>query len=328
MSATLTWFSSGMGTKTGTGNANIIADMATLVASKSGDANFKWEVASSNTSTNPFYLVLKRKDGSAGRILHLIYTSTPAGFNPALWLGFSVEDNNFMYTFWHPNATTDTPANLTASSGAVLGNDTGATGFGFEQSVASIYAANLAPFYFDSAEGICWGFGNPAASTSNYPYFVAAGDLLVDASDVAYGCVASHGNQQVSAHNNASQWSFKATGNLDTPTSSNGFIRSNYGGNKKFYQGSLPSGWASQVAGTSDPLTDTTNQRAYFAPVQLMSNTKGEGFVLKLRQIAHGPASTSDFQTYQTTGPVVVARQVNCNTGGLTGALWVTNIKI
>lgn len=86
--------------------------------------------------------------------------------------------------------------------------------------------------------------------------------------------------------------------------------------------------WASHAVNTTDVLTDTSNSRAYFVPVPLLGQRKGEGFVLKLRQIAWGPGTTSPFTEYSTTGPVTRARQFNAATAGGNGYPWFTNFKL
>lgn len=124
MSATLTWHASGPATKTGTTQAAFMTDIAAMVSANSGDSNFKWQVASSNDSSAPYYVVLKRKDASAGRVLFVAWTSTPAGFNTAI-LDQNPSTTAF-YVAYFPAGNVDTPSNLTASSGTILGDDTGA----------------------------------------------------------------------------------------------------------------------------------------------------------------------------------------------------------
>lgn len=156
MSATLTWYNSGLGTKTGTTVAALINDIVSLVNSYSGDANFSWQVASSSTAASPNYVVLKRKDGSAGRILLVIWTSAPAGNNAAIL--DQAPSSNSLYGAWFPSGNVDTPSNLTASSGTILGNDSGCTKVWAPMVVGAVYAASFQPFYFDSAEAVSSGF--------------------------------------------------------------------------------------------------------------------------------------------------------------------------
>ena len=302
MSATLTWFSSGLVAKTGTTNSALITDIVSLVNSKSGDANFKWQVASSSTA-GPLYVVLKRKDGSAGRILLVIWASAPAG-------------------------NVDTPSNLTASSGTIMGNDSAAVKVGGAMSVASVYGANFQVYYFDSAEAMVFCLQNPASTVT---HMVGAGALLVDPADNAYDAVVSSGasgiEQLGSNSNPAFLWSSAA---VSAGPSTASVVRTNYGSsNRVYYMAWRATGvWANQAVGANDILTDTSAQDAWFVPIQLLGVTKGEGFVLRLRQMAHGPATTAPLAVYNTTGPVVSARQINAATAGGTGYPWLTNFKL
>lgn len=327
MSATLTWQNSGIGAKTGTTVAALIADIVSIVSSKSGDAAFAWQVASSNTATSPNYVVLKRKSGAAGRVLMVVWTSAPAGNNAAI-LDAAPSVNN-LYTAFFPAGNVDTPSNLTASSGTIMGDDTAAVKVGSAQTVTTIYGSSVQPFFFDSSEAIFIGFGNPANVLSVYG--VGAGYLLVDAADSEYAAVVSFGNNAL--HNFSSPTGvlgWQATAQA-AGTSSAGYARTNYGSaNRTYFSAYQPTGagWASQTIGTSDIMTDTSLSRAYFVPVQLIGQTKGEGFILKLRQIGFGPGASGAFSVYNTTGPVVAARQFSPVTAGGSGFPWFTNFKL
>ncbi|MCK9987661.1 MAG: hypothetical protein AzoDbin1_04133 [Azoarcus sp.] len=321
---TLSWFNSGFGAKSGTTIAALLSDVVTLVNSKSGDANFSWQVASSNVATSPYYVVLKRKDLSPGRILLLGYASAP-GTNNATLLD-TAPTTNALYGSYFPAGNVDSPSNITAASGAVMGDDTGALKVWANMGVASIYAAGTQPFYFDSADAVVFGFQNPTAATT---YMAGAGKILVDGADSAYDGVFSLGT------GNAALW-----GNTSNPLpwaatkpaagSVTACIRTNHGStDRTYYFAWTPAGsWAAIAVGSTDILTDTSVSKAWFVPVQLLGNTKGEGFVLKLRQIAYGPGTTGPFAQYSTTGPVTAARQFNGATAGGAGHPWFTNFKI
>lgn len=319
MSATLTWYNSGLGTKTNTTAASFFTDLNTLVTSKSGDANFKWQVAGVNDSSAPYYLVLSRKDGSAGRILFVCWTSGPAGNNSAILDG--APTNNAIYVAWFPAGTANTPSNLTASSGTILGVDTNCTkvaGTG----VANIYATSRQPFYFDSAEGVLIGTQNPAQSIS---CCLAAGDLIVDGNDVAYGMSGYWQTYQFGT----------ATGSLVyTATKPNAGstaeqIRSNaQASNNVFYGAFIANPWARTNIGSTDVLTDTSNSKVWFVPYPLLSNVKGGGFGFKLRQMGWGPQNQTAFAQYSITGPTVTATVFDATTTGNNGAMWCTNFKL
>jgi len=324
MSATLTWASSGAAAKTGTTINTLFDNLDTLITSKSGDATFFWQVASKSSASTPFYLVLKPKDGSAGRILLLCYTSAPAGSNSAIF--DTAATTNVLYGAYFPAGNVDTPSNLTASSGTIMGDDTGAVKVWASLSIAGIYAASVQAYYFDSAEAMVFAFQNPAGSTGQ---FAGAGKLLVDASDNAYSAVFSIGTATISNWGSQTAvipWSTT----VPNAGSNTACVRTNYGAsNRVYFQAWIPAGvWATSSVSSTDILTDTSNSKAWFVPTQLLGVTKGEGFVLKLRQIGMGPGTTGPLVPYNTTGPVVAARQVNLATTGGNGFPWMTNFKI
>lgn len=324
MSATLVWASSGAATKTGTTINTLLDDLDTLVTSKAGDASFYWQKASKSSAATPFYMVLKPKDGSAGRILLLCYTSAPANSNSAIF--DQAATINVLYGAYFPAGNVDTPSNLTAASGTIMGDDTGAVKVWASLSIASIYAASVQLFYFDSAEAMLFGFQNPAGAGVG---FGGAGKLVVDASDNAYSAVFTFGPGSTSNFGGISAvWAFSTT-NINAGASS-ACLRTNYGSNnRQYFQAWTPSSnWAASAVSSTDILTDTSNSKAWFVPMQLLGVTKGEGFVLKLRQIGLGPGTTGPLAPYNTTGPVVQARQANIATIGGNGYPWVTNFKI
>jgi len=324
MSATLTWASSGLGTKTGTTVATLISDLVTLINANSGGAAYSWQVASSNTATSPNYIVLKPKSGAAGRILLAVWTSAPAGNNAAIL--DAAPTTNALYGAYFPAGNVDTPSNLTASSGTIMGDDTGAVKVWAAMAAATIYAASIQPFYFDSAEAMVFCFQNPANTTT---YMAAAGAILVDASDNAYNAVMSLSTTAAS---------FGASPGTVLPYSSAAInagtntqcVRTNYGSsNRAYFLAWYPSGaWANVAVSSTDILTITASNLAYFVPLQLLGQTKGEGFILKLRQMALGPGSVGAFTVYNTTGPEVKARQVCAATAGANGQPWLTNFKL
>jgi hypothetical protein len=327
MSATLTWQSSGLGVKTGTARDNWFDDLNTLVGSFGSDSNYRWQVASFSLAGNPRYLVLKRKDGSAGRILLLGYTSAPAAANTTL---FDVAAGSVLttvvYVAWFPSGNVDTPSNLAAASGTIIGNDSGAVKVGATNLLSTSYAALFQHFYFESQEGIWFCTQNPAAVTL---CALAAGNLVVDASDVAYGCTIAFGSA------NMSQWGSTTSVVPYTTTAlsagaSGAAIRTNHGAtNRIYYHAFTPSGsWPAIAVGATDILTDAPNNKAWFVPVELLSASKGEGFVLKYRQAAWGPGVTGPFASYNTTGPIVAARSVCAATSGGVGHPWLTNFKL
>lgn len=323
MSTTLTWNYSGLGTKSGITMAAVIDDLVALINSKSADANYKWQVASSNNATSPLYIVLKRKDASAGRLLLTIFTSTPGAVNSTAF--DAVPTTNALCGIWFPAGNVDTPSNITTASGTMMGNDTGVVKCWATIAMGTAYAADMQPFTFDNNEGIWFFFQNPAGASV---YGAGAGKLIVDGADVEYEAVVSFGGNTINGLGSGAIMSWQGTTN--NAGSAAACVRTNYGSaNRTYYMPWSPNGqWANQAVGGSDILSDTTTQRMWFQAISLLGQNKGEGIVLKLRQFGYGPATTGPFTVYNTTGPVVAARQVNAATFGGAGYPWFTNFKI
>jgi hypothetical protein len=326
MSATLTWASSGNGTKTGTAVANFFDDLDTLITSKAGDATFYWQKAGKNSAATPYWLLLSRKDASNGRILIVCWTSAPAGNNAAIL--DTAPTTNQVYIAYFPAGTANTASNLTASSGTICGDDTGAVKVSPSATIANAYAANFVAFYFDSAEAMVFNFANPASAIT---YIFGAGSILIDASDNVYAGTFGSGSSSSGTWGSSTSSPIPWVAATTLAGSTGAQIRTNYGSsNRAYFFGWQPSSsWANQVTGPNDVLTDTAVSKAWFVPTQLLAQgVKGEGFVLKFRQFGFGPGTTGAFSVYNTTGPVVAARQACNQTAGANGFPWMTNFKL
>lgn len=324
MSATLTWANSGNLTKTGITAGLLLDDLDAGITANSANSAFTWQTAGKNSVTgSPLYLVLSPKGGGVGRILIVIYTTAPTSVNTILFDQSPVLNSIFIAYF--PNGNINTPTNLNTNTGGIMGNDTGATKAACANTVSAFYPASQLLWYFDSAEGVVIGCSTPASGTT---FMMGAGNLIVDAADVAYpAAMGSHGWQPGAA--GSSVWNWSPSTILAGATASEQ-PRCNYGSpNQTFFMGFQPIGvWANQPQGTSDVLTNSALNQAWFVPIPLLGQTKGQGFVLKLRQMGFGPGTVGAFATYSTTGPVVAARQF-CNiTVGGNGFAWFTNFKI
>jgi hypothetical protein len=323
MATTLTWNFSGFGTKSGTTNAALIDDIVALVNNKSGDVNYKWQVASSNNATNPMHIVLKRKDASAGRLLLLVPTVVPGTQNPVLF--DQAPSANVLYGAWFPAGNADSPSNVFSASGTVIGDDTGAVKVWAGMAIGPVYTTGVQVFTVDSNEGIYFFFQSPSAATL---YGAGAGKLVVTGADAEQDCVVSLAGGQWNSFGTGGVMPWSA--NITNAGSTLACIRTNYGSaNRTYYFAWSPNGsWLSQAIGNTDVLSDTSTQRLWFQSVGLVGQTKGEGIVLKMRQFGYGPATTGPFTPYNTTGPVTAARQANGATVGGVGYPWFTNFKI
>jgi hypothetical protein len=334
MATLLTWLNSGLLTSTaGASAAAFIQDVVSVFALNASNPDYKWQVAASNSATSPFWATIKRKDGSPGRILMLSFGANPASINPTIIDSTNLNTNIFIC--WFPNGNVDSPSNLTATSGVIMGNDSDATKASFFGNVStlSVQNANSRHFYFESNEAIWYGVHNPSTQLT---FICGAGAILVDLNGVAYNGVFGQQNDQVgnaaSQFGNACQWTATAV-SVGLPTAP-GCVRTNYGSSNRAYFSLIGSPtWARSVLGPGDILSDQPNSRVYFSPIQLVGQVKGDGFPLRLRQVSLGPATTSAFQAYSTTGPVIAARQFNGNSTGNNatsgyGHPWMTNFDV
>lgn len=322
---TLTWKMSALATKTGTDVNALFADMKSGFDANSADSNFKWTVASSNVASTPYYIVLKRKSGAAGRILLLSY-STPPSINPTLF-DVTPSSGRFFVAYF-PSGNVDSPSNLNATSGTILGNDASCTKAVCVSGSLSIYSSSILFYYADSDEGCMFFWQNPAFATV---YGAGAGNLLVDLNDTtAYPFVFTSGgggNGLLGMGSSVGSLDFTA-GGVSPGSVSPGARVYKDGASRDCFQVFKPTGWANQVIGPNDILTDTTNSKAYFCPIMFAANVKGEGVTMKMRQIAHGPQAVGAWPVYNETGPTVVAQCPTPITTTSTGLFWLLNKKI
>jgi hypothetical protein len=311
-SATVTWAYS-TAAKTGTAIANLIDDIVSAVNAAAGDANFKWEVASSNNASTPYYVVLKRKSGAAGRILLVCWTSSPAGANAAILE--ATPQTNSVWMAYFPAGNADTPSNLTASSGTIMGDDTGAVKVVGIGAVGTIYASNVAPTVYAHDDGVLLIL-QTAASDDDVVDGVGAG---------AAQSFATLGRQSVSAPVLPADLVPVAAGQTATSAAASVFRANRVGDAAHALAYSMASNFHSSTG--SNVLYDPSPGRAWFIPIPLVSYQIGMGLQLKLRQVALGPPTSSALAVYNTVDASPAAIQPNTNTSGSTSP-WLCNFKV
>lgn len=324
MSATLTWALSALQPKTGATVGDLFADMLAAFQANADDDAFSWEVASSNVASSPYQITLKPKAGGAGRILLVSYAAAPA-VNPALFASAPTAGRTWVAFF--PGGNVDTPSNLTSATGAVMGDDTDATLCAYLGNATAIYAANFQFCYADCAEGVMLFFQNPAttavtAGGAGYLVSEIADDTVLP-SAIGASTTTSAGNFNALASGVLFPFTPAAVAVGGSGAASVRVVRA--GVAQSVYQAFAPTGWASQPISSGDVLSDTASSRYWFAPIILMTNDKGGGFPLKLRQIALGPQSVGEFPVYYESGPTPVALSF-C--GSTASAPWLLNRKI
>lgn len=322
MSSVLTWRRTST-TKTGTTVSAFITDLVAAVNAVSGNADYKWQVASSDTAGNPNYVVLKRKDGSAGRILIVVWTSTPAGNNAAI-LDTTPSTSNG-YVAWFPSGNVDTPSNLNAASGTIMGSDTNAVKVTCFGTISSFYTTNFTINVWDSEEA-CWFTSQWTGSTTGYMF--AAGKIFVDASDNEQdGTFAAALTDLTSWGGTAPQPAYTNTTVPAGSTTQHCFRTNKGAANRVYFRSYAATGWNTEALATN-PMLDSTNSRAYFEPIPLVCQTRGVGIDLKIRQLALGPPTNNSYVAYNSATLTPAARAAQSNSGGGTGHPWFLNFKI
>jgi hypothetical protein len=101
--------STAIGTVGGAGLSNLMTQLNTFLTSVTAETGFPWEIASYQ-SVSPRHLVLKRKNGTAGRIM--FFGENSAGTTPAaaaIVPGGNVRGTNRLFVCYDPTATADAP---------------------------------------------------------------------------------------------------------------------------------------------------------------------------------------------------------------------------
>lgn len=324
-SSTLTWRKS-EGAKTGTAIGDLISDVVAAFSAVAANADYKWQVASSNSASTPYYVVLKRKNGDPGRVLIVCWTSNPAGNNSTLLDGNPSTSTVQMAYF--PNGNTDSPSNLTAASGTIMGDDTGATKvIPVGPALGTLYGANIYPVVWDSEEAVHITF---QSSTGSAAYWLAAGAIYVDGDDEAIEGVASSDQSLNNFGANTMAPSFSTslpTAGGAVSSTANECHRAIIGGLQEicYFAYSIIGNW--NGASSNNPMLDTGTSRAWFAPIHVLRRSVGAGVSLKLRQFGYGPPTSAAFAEYNTAGltPAAINSQGNSSGGS---APWFCNFKI
>ena len=352
MASTLTWNSAVAAAVSAAATAvQFFTDLNALVTAQAANSAFSWQVGvlnTSNTLANPTYITLVQKATIAASggiaanpgpvILICNYASAPSFFNTNTM--DAVPSTSQLMISYFPNATTVTPVagalNVTGSTQAVttFGNDTGCVKMTNQVSaISTIYAVGVQMSYADSADCIYISTGSPA-TTFSAQYAMMAGLGVVDYSGNVYGCCVHFSSAPATnSSGTISNWAVGGAAQ-NAGNASSRVLRTNYGSlNRVYFDAFVAPSWAAQSvpAAIGDIMQNNSTGYAYYAPIQLMGNTKGEGVVLKLRQIAYGPQTVVNYTVYYTTGPVVAAMQLVATISGVAGSAiipWLTNFQL
>jgi len=306
--ATLTWSAphgdSNLQSTFAATNQGAIQLMNQYFTALSAFSDFPWEVCSFEGTTAPWFVTLRRKSLAAGRIVFIAVTSAPgATYNPQLgtisWSATGVRAAFF------PLATSDTPANILATSGDVFTNPSGSCGLG--PNTAMTTGTNSLNC-MACEDGLFMKYG--AASTTSTAFIV--GDLLEDdsGSQAPISILSSGGG-------------LDSMNPSPTPTIGGaGGLAIQAGATIHFGTGFQ----APTAIGTY--MRDNGTKESWFLPRTLCSYSLplGQSMKYKLRQIAYGPTPLAAYETMTDTGAVLKA--ISTYPAATTGFPWLTNFKV
>jgi len=266
-------------------------------------SDFPWTVASFEGTTAPWQVTLKRKDASPGRIIFIGVTSAPGStYNPQLgpysWGSVGIRAAYF------PLATSDTPANILATSGDVFTNPGNATGLCH---IMGMTAGTSTFTIWGCEAGIFFRYGAPASFS--FQGFV--GEFLEDAAGNSAGV------------------SFSSATSIEAIAASVSPSSTSVGGHAKISGVALQfgSGWVPDTS-LAIYLRDAGAKKSWFYPRSLMSFQlpPAEMLQYKLRQIAFGPTPLGGYERLASTGNVLRAQ--SAHPGVVATAVWLTNFKV
>jgi hypothetical protein len=283
-------------------NQGAIQLLNSYITALAAFSDFPWQVASFNGTTSPWYVVLKRKSGAAGRIIFIGVTTAPGTtYNPQLgpysWGTGGVRGGFF------PQATSDTPANILATSGDVFTNPGGATGL--SQNTPMVTGTHTFTAWA-CEDGLFLRHGPPASFASLGFY----GDLM-EADDTAQP-IAFTSNSFIDGLNAVA-----------TPTVGTAGGYATISGAPMHFG----AGWTPDLS-LAAYLRDAGAKKAWFYPRSMLSLQLPPAQMLKykLRQIALGPTPLAGYERLASTGDVLRAQTAHPDTDAT--AVWLTNFKV
>lgn len=309
MSATLTWSTtradSALQSTFAATNQGAIQLLNAHFTAQAAFSDFPWQVCSFEGTTAPWFVTLKRKTNAPGRIVFVGVSVAPnTTYNPQFGNNITWNSVGVRAAFF-PAATSDTPANILATSGDVFTNPAGGSGFG--PLMAMTTGANLFSSW-SCEDGVFLRYGTAAATT----LVAAVGDLIEDQAGVQapVSWVASSGSFDGQAP--------VATPNINT---TGGFallsgLTVHYG-----------TGWTPPT-GVNTYLRDNAIKRAWFLPRGVCSFALplGEVMKYKFRQITYGPVPLAAYEQLTDTGSVL--RAINTYPNTASGGPWLTNFQV
>ena len=304
MTTTIAWKALPVGpalSATGTNIVGLFNQLNNYFTSLAANADCHWEVCSFNVAASPYHLVLKRKNGTPGRILFMGVTAAPgAVYNDAMRnYTWSIAGTRAAY---FPEATSDVPANLLTNAGEVFTNPGNCTGM---TASFATYTGTDTLKLFSSQEGIILRLGGPGSPPT---LFWVIGELLERYDEIGINCAGTTAT-------------FTSPLALAPTVSTLGFSVRIGGGFAHVGEA------RSLSVGVQTLLRDLGTKQSWYFPI-ILGTAQAARIDLagyKLRQVTTGGVPLAGDEIIYTTGPVERAYAMSSTVSMF---LWLTNDKV
>lgn len=288
----------------------------TAVTANSGASDASWEVAN-YSAVSPKHVLLRRKDGSAGRVMIF-------GENGATSVSAAVRNTSTSALFiaFHPTSTANTPdANWTTSQ-PLTGTDYMLGVPTWQMTASTTWRLS----YFDSPIGIyfCVTLGTTTGHGA-----AAGGWLVEDLMGNGLPTILGTGTQTLPTDPFPPS---SATAGIIPPLQGNNTTAATQNRMLVRFDGFDETIWRvfSASSASFGKLRDSTNKRAFFFPIHMAYGTNDLRLTIcgKLRQVAFGPTTTRESSVESTGSPSVYAYGHAYHNATPVPAMWFTNFEV
>lgn len=302
----------------------ILAFLNIAITANLANSLFSWQVATYNV-VSPKYLMLSRKDGTAGRIL--IFGQS--GSTPNAAATYVAPASGLLYISYSATSTSNT---ITTSylTGIPLSDTDYIRGIAFATDlITNSTRTDYRLIYYDTEVGLVFGLSSVTGGSFVMNF---AGELILDTSNTPISCCSGSGTTTCPTGWYASQSDANncvARVNMANNTSyvagASTLIARIAGTNYQVYRSTmLPS------AATITSTYDATSQRCWFVPLVLSGpqDVTAIGQFGRMRQMAFGPLALRDAIFVDAATGLTAAYPITFSTTTASGALWLINYDI
>jgi hypothetical protein len=297
-----------------------IAAINSMVTANSGASDAVWEVAT-YSSTSPRYVLLKRKDGSAGRISFFGQNgSTPNAAAIVSGVGAS----RVAVAYSATSASNSHDASYLSAAPLSAADYMPGIAFGVNFGVTD----SIRMYYGEHSGGVvvCGIRRTQAISPTVACFYGGAGEHFVDPSGSFLPTLLSAGDSSPNSWIAASSLAYvNATVSLSySATQSTVFVRKN-GVNLVAFRKDLAT-----LALNENLHLEDAESTMYFTPITCVfdPNYGRRAFAGKLRQIAFGPQAVSETFLHDAATDNVVAHALAPHIAAIGDAMWFVNVEV